>query len=165
MLPKVTSHFPQVVGREGDFCEPIFQSPTSCFGRCWFKQHSLIRRSHEKTGFRAFVLRTAGCQSEDIRIELAGFVDVAGVDSYVIDAADSWARRLPLRPRHEHGGLQSEAQGKKNERVFKTRLYFKELLHSCAILSQVGRSDHASAPKSRPMKQTRRLQAFVDAST
>src|SRR5215472_11749559 len=132
MGQKVTSHFRYVVGRESDFCEPIFQSRIFCFGRCVLQQQSLVLRSHEKTGLRAFVLRTAGCQSEDIRIELAGFVDVAGVDSYVIDAADSWARRLPLRPRHEHGGLQSEAQGKKNERVFKTRLYFKELLHSCA---------------------------------
>src|SRR5215469_438375 len=115
MRQKITSHFGYVVGREGDFCKPIFESPILRFRRRLFQQHSLVRWSHEKTGLRAVVLRTAGCQSEDIGIELTGLADVAGIDSYVINAGDSRAMRLPLLS--EQGKLQPEEQRKRNERV------------------------------------------------
>jgi hypothetical protein len=59
----------------------------------------------------------------------------------VIDVGDSRALRVLLRPR-EQEGLQPEAQCKKNKRVSKTTPYAKESLHVCAILSQVGFSNH-----------------------
>ena len=98
MRQKVTSHCGEVVGGEGDFRKPVSEG-AALEGRS-LEEHSLARRTHKEADLRTRVVRACGRQPENMGIELAGFVKVADVDSYVIDAGNARAPSVaPVRVR------------------------------------------------------------------
>ena len=133
---KVTSHFRQIIGSECNFGEPVFQDTVFCFGRCWLQQQSLVRGTHEKTGLPASVLRTADCQPENIGVKLAGSIDVANVDRYMIDARDARAPWLFLG-RCKDFGLKRHTQRKQRDCILRVTRDPEQTLHDSKILSQV----------------------------
>jgi hypothetical protein len=48
----------------------------------------MVSRADKIASFRAFVLGTAFCESQDVGIKVFGFREVADVDRDVIDASD-----------------------------------------------------------------------------
>ncbi len=49
MRQQVTAHSHEVVGGEGDFCEPIVESPILGLSGRLFQEHPLVRGGHEIT--------------------------------------------------------------------------------------------------------------------
>src|SRR5215469_2109334 len=125
MRLKVASHFRDVVGGERDFCDPV--ATILSLRLCWFEYYPLVRGRHEKTSLCTLVLRAAAAQSKNVGIEVAGLVDVADVDGYVVDAGN--VRAL------ERSGLQADAERKHHDCMLQAIRNSERRLHDCEILS------------------------------
>ena len=115
MRQQVTAHSHEIVGGEGNFCEPVFKSRILRLSRRPLQEYPLVRWRHKITGLRSYVVRTMVGESKSFGIELAGFLDVANIDRDVIDAENVWPHRLLFAARCKRLRIAAPHRKKKEE--------------------------------------------------
>ena len=72
MREQVTAHSHEIVGGEGDFCEPILESRILRLSRRSFQEYPLVRRGHEITRLRSLRIADNWWLVQELRNRIGG---------------------------------------------------------------------------------------------
>src|SRR6266446_2403239 len=91
---KVSPHLADVVGRENNARNPVLRPGPRGFLQ--FKRLKSV--AHGKTRMRSIRAEEAsGPNADELAVEVAGFVEVSGIEADTVDARDAGALRRVLR--------------------------------------------------------------------
>ena len=111
MGDKVSSHLADIVGRENNGRKPVLRpGPRGCLQ---FKRLKSV--ANGKTRMRSIRAEEAsGPNADEFAIEVAGFVEVSGIEADTVDARDAGALRRVLRAGVKRGQLKKQPSREKD---------------------------------------------------